>query len=58
MEVEPLIPVYSNNYFDFYTNALANYRIIQYSSWSQAVLSAMMQGVSEELFSQEDDLTE
>ena len=58
MEVEPLIPVYSNNYFDFYTNALADYHIKQYSSWSKAVLAAIMQGESEELNSQEDVLTE
>lgn len=58
MAVEPLIPVYSNNYFDFYTNALADYHIKQYSSWSKAVLAAIMQGESEELNSQEDVLTE
>ena len=58
MEVEPLIPVYSNNYFDFYTNALADYHIKQYSSWSKAVLAAIMQGESEELHGQEDLLTD
>ena len=57
-EVEPLIPVYSNNYFDFYPDILTGYHIKQYSSWSQAVLSAILQGESEELNSQEDVLTE
>ena len=58
MAVEPLIPVYSNNYFDFYPDILTDYHIKQYSSWSQAVLSAILQGESEELNSQEDVLTE
>ncbi len=58
VEVEPLIPVYSNNYFDFNPTTLADYQIKQYSTWSRAVLAAMMQGVSEELYSQEDALTE
>ena len=58
MEVVPLIPVYSNNYFDFYPNILTDYRIKQSSSWSQAVLPAMLQGVSEESYAQEDTLEE
>lgn len=58
LEVEPLIPVYSNNYFDFYPDILTDYHIKQYSSWSQAVLPAILQGESEELHGQEDLLTD
>lgn len=58
MEVKPLIPVYSNNYYDFYPSILTDYQIKQYSIWSQAVLSAMLQGVSEEFYIHEDGLTE
>ena len=42
-EVVPLIPVYSNNYYDFYPDILEDYQIRQYSTWSQAVLPATLQ---------------
>jgi len=39
-EVLPTIPVYSNIYFDFYTDKLQNYHITGYVTWSQAILAA------------------
>jgi hypothetical protein len=39
-EVLPTIPVYSNIYYDFYSNYLQNYKIINNVTWSQAILAA------------------
>ena len=39
-EVLPTIPIYSNIYFDFYTNKLQNYNIVGHVTWSQAILEA------------------
>ena len=36
----PLIPVYSNVYYDFYTSDLMNYDIIKYITWGDAVVPA------------------
>nr|AHF26085.1 bacterial extracellular solute-binding proteins, family 5 Middle [uncultured bacterium Contigcl_1764b] len=36
----PLIPVYSNVYFDFYTGDLMNYDIIKYITWGDAIVPA------------------
>ncbi len=36
----PLIPVYSNVYFDFYTSDLTNYDIIKYITWGDAIVPA------------------
>ena len=36
----PLIPVYSNVYFDFYTSDLMNYDIIKYITWGDAIVPA------------------
>lgn len=39
-EVLPTIPVYSNIYYDFYTNRLQNYNIVGHVTWTQAILEA------------------
>ena len=39
-EVLPCIPIYSNVYFDFYTQNLQNYNITAHVTWSQAILEA------------------
>ena len=39
-EVLPTIPIYSNIYFDFFTNQLQNYYITSQVTWSQAILQA------------------
>jgi len=39
-EVLPTIPLYSNIYFDFYTNQLQNYYITAHVTWSQAILES------------------
>jgi ABC-type transport system substrate-binding protein len=39
-EVLPTIPVYSNIYYDFYTDQLQNYFITGQVTWSQAILLA------------------
>ena len=36
----PLIPVYSNVYYDFYTSDLMNYDIIKYITWGDAIVPA------------------
>lgn len=49
IEVEPLIPVYSNVYFDFYTKALHEYDIKNNSTWSRAILPCYMGDIEETL---------
>ena len=44
-EVMPVIPVYSNIYFDFYTSALQDYDMNAYLSWAQAAQSARLADV-------------
>ena len=39
-ELLPLIPVYSNVYYDFYTSDLMNYDIIKYITWGDAIVPA------------------
>lgn len=41
-EVVPMIPVYSNTYFDFYPRALQEYHIASAISWSQAIADASL----------------
>lgn len=36
----PLIPVYSNVYFDFYTSDLTDYDILKYITWGDAIVPA------------------
>ena len=37
----PLIPVYSNVYFDFYTSDLTNYDILYYITWGDAIVPSI-----------------
>ncbi|MBE5804316.1 MAG: ABC transporter substrate-binding protein [Clostridiales bacterium] len=46
-EVLPAIPVYSNAYFDFYTNTLQNYLIGSNGTWSQAIVEAYLSDPAE-----------
>ena len=39
-EVLPTIPIYSNIYYDFYTDRLQNYNIVGHVTWTQAILEA------------------
>ena len=45
-ELLPVIPVYSNIYFDFYTRELHDYRIEEYVSWGDAITPSRMYGLS------------
>ena len=57
-EVLPTIPIYSNIYYDFYTDQLQNYYITGQVTWSQAILLAYFgdpNAITEEL---EEDETE
>ena len=47
-ETEPMIPVYSNVYYDFHPSVLRNYEITQSSTWSQAVVGSYFSDVPEE----------
>ena len=47
-EVLPVIPVYSNVYFDFYPKVLHNYNISAYVSWGQAIVEAYLSDVADE----------
>ena len=48
----PLIPVYGNVYFDFYTRELTDYIIEEYAAWGLAIVPARMQA----FFTEEEDL--
>lgn len=45
-ELLPLIPVYSNIYFDFYTQELDEYWIEEHISWAKAIVPARMRSIS------------
>ena len=47
-EVEPMIPVYSNVYYDFHPEVLQNYKITQYISWADAIVGSYFSDVAEE----------
>ena len=44
-ETLPIIPVYSNVYFDFYTRELDEYWIEAYESWGKAIVPARMRSI-------------
>ena len=44
-EVAPLIPVYSNTYYDFFSIHLQNYVITENTSWACAILGAALTDV-------------
>ena len=41
-EIEPIIPLYSGVYYDFYPQVLQNYNINSNATWSEAVIEAYM----------------
>ena len=47
-ETLPIIPVYSNVYFDFYTRELDEYWIDGYESWGKAIVPARMRSIRAE----------
>ena len=52
----PLIPIYSNVYFDFYTAELKNYQILKYITWGDAMVAASMGPVvHEEVITEEEE---
>jgi len=57
-EVLPAIPIYSNIYFDFFTDKLQNYFITSQVTWSQAILQSYFglpsEGGEEESLDDED----
>ena len=51
-ELLPLIPVYSNVYYDFYTSDLTNYDIVTYITWGDAIVPAKYYNVYEAMVEQ------
>ena len=47
-EVVPAIPLYTNEYYDFYPRALQNYEITGALSWSEAIVDAYMSGAADQ----------
>ncbi len=47
-EVLPTIPIYSNIYFDFWTESLQNYLVTSQVTWSQAILQSYFGLAAEE----------
>ena len=43
-EILPMIPIYTNVYFDFYINELQDYNVSETVTWSQAILGASLYG--------------
>ena len=61
-ETLPLIPVYSNMYFDFFTRALHGYRIEDAVTWGEAIVKSYMSDIEilqgEQLAEKEEELSE
>ena len=57
-QLEPMIPLYSNVYFDFYTRALHEYDISSNVAWSKAVVGAYMSDPQDEVEEEEEEETE
>ena len=55
-EVLPMIPIYSNVYFDFFPRYLQNYNISENVTWSQAIVSAFLSDASDEDIEEDVDL--
>ena len=47
-EIEPMIPIYSNVYYDFHAPVLQNYQITQNITWSDAIISSFLSDVPED----------
>ena len=48
-EILPMIPIYTNVYFDFYTEVLRNYTIGENTGWGEAIVGAYMSDEEPEL---------
>lgn len=48
-ELEPMIPVYSNVYFDFYTRVLHDYDINTNPTWARGIVGAYMSDIEDEI---------
>ena len=48
-ETLPILPIYSNVYFDFYTNTLHDYAVGARSTWAQAIVPAYLAEYVEEV---------
>lgn len=46
-EVLPMIPIYSNVYFDFYTELLHDYNITENTTWAESILGAVKAEIPE-----------
>lgn len=46
-ELAPMIPIYSNVYFDFYPRVLHNYILTENVTWTQAIVKAYMGDMSD-----------
>ena len=57
-EVLPMVPIYSNIYFDFYSSYLKNYRITESTSWAEAIVGAYLDDTSEAGFDGTDAAAE
>ena len=44
-ETEPIIPVYSNVYYDFHPEVLREYKINQFTAWSEAIVGSYFSDV-------------
>ena len=47
-ELQPMIPIYSNVYFDFFTRSLHSYAISENVTWTQAIVGAYMSDMEDE----------
>ena len=45
----PMLPIYSNVYFDFYPRVLQEYHVNQHVGWSRAVISAYLSDYPDEV---------
>ncbi len=43
MQQAPVIPAYTNEYYDFFIPGLKNYNITSYQTWSKAIVAATME---------------
>ena len=57
-EVLPAIPIYSNVYYDFYTNWLQGYAIQQNMTWTEAIVEARLEEPPAEEPAEDEDLLE
>ena len=47
MEELPMLPIYSNMYYDFFIPELQNYNVPSYVTWTQAIISATLSSGTE-----------